>query len=227
MPFHDRFHPRSSRGLLFVAALLVGATLPTGVAAQGGIRLLPQVGVASPLSDVTQVRDGGASLFEAGKKSSSLALGLAVELGGATGGTALRGQVSYATSSDLPIGGLECEVCDARLSLLTATAALVLRPLPTLAFFRPYVLAGGGVKRYDFDPRSAGGEDGWSAVLRDQTRFSGQVGAGLELSLLGLNPSVELSAHLSRFEPGEAPEGSEDSDFQTDLFLLVGIPLGG
>lgn len=226
-----RFHAQKPRavslcaGALFTLAGLLSG--PTALSAQAGIRILPLVGLYAPLSELTQVRDGGASVFEAGKKSSTLALGLGLEVGGSTGGTSLRGHIGYATESEVPIGGLECETCGARMSLLTATVGAVLRPFPTLAILEPYLVVGGGVKRYDFDPGSLGEAESWSSVLRDQTRFSGQLGAGVDFSLLGLRPQLELSAHLSRFEPGEAPEGSEESDFQTDLFLMLAIPLGG
>ncbi|MEX1257656.1 MAG: hypothetical protein WEG36_08565 [Gemmatimonadota bacterium] len=206
------------RVALSLVALLA---LPQIAAGQGGLRLLPQVGLYTPLTDLTEVTDGGENLFEAGKKSSTVGLGLALELG------SLRAQVNYATASDVPISGVGCESCDARSTLLTATVGLVLHPLPRILFFRPNLLVGAGVKRYDFDPGQLTDDGDWSSVLEDQTRFAGQLGVGLEFDLLGLEPQLELSAYLSRFEPGEGPEGAEESDLQTDLFLMLAIPLGG
>jgi len=207
------------RAILAIAAAIFA--LPASAAAQGGLRLLPQLGLYAPMSDLTQVRDGGETLFEAGKKSSTVGLGLALELG------ALRGQLNYATASDIPIDGIGCESCDARSTLLTATVGLVLHPLPQVLVFRPNVLLGIGVKRYDFDPGQLSGDEDWRGVLEDQTQFAAQLGLGLELEVLGVEPQLEFSAYLSRFEPGEGPEGTEESDFQTDLFLMLAVPLGG
>jgi len=209
---------------MLLAVLVLGQ--PADGHAQGGVRLLPQLGIATPLSDLGEVRNGGMSLFEAGRKSSTLALGLGLELGNFHDGTSLRGQIGYATQSDLPVGGFECQVCAARATLLTATVAAVFRPLPQIILVQPHFVVGAGVKRYDFDPRDMEGES-WTAVLRDQTRVTGQLGAGMSLSLLGFRPAIELGAFLSRFEPGEASAGSESSEFQTDLFLMVTLPLGG
>ena len=215
---------RAAMMAVLPAALALGR--PMDAHAQGGVRLLPQVGIATPLSDLGEVRNGGTSLFEAGRKSSTLALGLGLELGNFRDGTSLRGQVGYATQSNLPVGGFECQVCAARATLLTATVAAVFRPLPQIILFQPHLVVGAGVKRYDFDPRAMEGES-WRAVLRDQTRVTGQLGAGMSLSLLGFRPMIELGAFLSRFEAGEASAGSESSEFQTDLFLMVSLPLGG
>jgi hypothetical protein len=173
------------------------------------------------------VREDGENPFETGKKSSILAPGLAVELGGGDRGTSLRAGVGYATASNLPVGGFECAACEARSTLMTANVAAVIRPIPRIVVLQPHFVAGAGVKRYDFDPKPIGDGESWTAVLRDQTRLTGQLGVGAELSLLCLRTRLELSAFLSRFEPGESPAGSEESDFQTDLFLTLAIPIGG
>jgi len=210
--------------VFFLSVLALGQ--PQDAHGQGGVRLLPQVGIATPLSDLGEVRNGGVSLFEAGKMSSTLALGLGLELGNFREGTSLRGQVGYATESNLPVGGFECQVCSARATLMTATVAGVFRPVPRIVLFQPHFVVGAGVKRYDFDPREMEGES-WAAVLRDQTRFTGQLGAGVSMSLLGFRPELELGAFLSRFEPGDSGAGSESGSFQTDLFLMLALPLGG
>jgi hypothetical protein len=218
-----RFDIRRPRfgGLQTALGFATILAIPASATAQPGIRLLPQIGLYSPLTELTRVTDGGETLFEAGKKSATLGIGLAVELGG------MRGQLNYATASNVSIGGVGCEACDARSTLLTATVGLVLHPLPQILFFRPNAILGVGVKRYDFHPGQLVDDEDWSAVLKDQTQFAGQIGLGLEFEALGLEPQLELTAYLSRFEPGEVPEGAEDSDFQTDLYLLLSIPLGG
>jgi len=227
--------PRRSRNSGRTGGAAVSASIltllllagPTDTEAQTGVRLIPQVGISAPLSSLGEVRNGGTSLFEAGRKSSTLALGAALEAGNFQSGTSARVQVAYATESAVPVGGFECVNCEARVSLLAATAAATFRPVPRIVLAQPHFITGAGVKRYDFDPRDMGEGDSWSSVLRDQTRFTGQLGAGVEMSLLGFRPQLELTAYLSRFQAGESESGSESGSFQTDLFLMLSLPLGG
>jgi hypothetical protein len=115
--------------------------------------------------------------------------------------------------------------------VLTATVAAVFRPLPRLLFVRPELILGAGGKRHDFDlPGTGPDAEDLSVLLRDQTRLSGQFGAGLEILILGRPTRWELSGFVSRFEVAEA-EGSgsarSEGDLQTDLFVTVSVPLGG
>jgi hypothetical protein len=97
----------------------------------------------------------------------------------------------------------------------------VIRPLPELAFVRPFVLLGGGWKRYDFDTDEL--DDGVvAAVLNDSNDLTAHLGLGVELGLGGLRLLVELQDLASRFD-----EEGVDARFQHDLFLTLGVALGG
>ena len=203
--------------LAFVAALV----LP--VAAEAQFRILPSAGLYSPLSDLTETRDAdGESVIEAGRKASTLALGIGAEI------HAFRLQLNYATSSDVPLSGVGCESCELRSTLLTATAGIVLHPFPDLVILRPHFLVGGGVKRYGFE-RGDLEDEGWTEVLRNQTQPTLHLAVGSTFHLGVIHPQVELGAYLSRIDgiSNGSSDFTSDDDIQTDLFLTVAIPIFG
>ena len=207
---------------------LVAALLLPGLG-HAQISLMPVAGLYTPLSDLLDARDDeGMPILEAGRKSSTLALGLAAELGMPDASVGGRIHLGYATSSDVPVGGVGCEDCELRSTLLTATAGVIFRPLPALAILRPHFVVGGGVKRYDFD-REDLEREGWEGVLRNQTRPTVHLAAGGTLQLGIVAPRFELGAFISRIEGVSGGESSLTSrdDLQTDLFLTVAIPLVG
>ena len=202
---------------LFILAALV--LLPAPAEAQ--FRILPSAGLYSPLSDLTEIRDNdGETVIEAGRKASTLALGLGAEV------HAFRLQLHYATSSDVPFSGVGCESCELRSTLLTATAGILLRPFPDLVIIEPHFLIGGGVKRYGFD-RDDLEDESWGEVLRNQTQPTLHLAVGSTVHLGILHPQVELGAYLSRVDGVSNSNFSSDDDFQTDLFLTVAIPIFG
>lgn len=222
---------RKVQRLLVVAALAAIVLGPSTepLDAQTSIRLLPQVGAYAPLSDLGELRENGQTTLEAGRRASTLAWGLGLEVGPAQERTSLRLHLGYGTDGDIPVGGLDCESCSARSTLLTASAAAVLRPIPRLVLVQPYFLMGAGVKRYDFRVRDMD-SDRWEELFRDQVRPMLQAGVGTELSLLGLRTQWELNAFMSRYRMGSSPQGASshgDGDLQTDVFLTLSIPLGG
>jgi hypothetical protein len=222
---------RRVQGLLVAAALLALILGPSAqpLDAQTSVRLLPQVGAYAPQSELGELRDNGQTMLEAGRRAGSLAWGLALEVGPAREGTSFRLQAAYGTDGDIPVGGLDCESCAARSTLLTTSAAAVLRPIPRLILVQPYFLVGAGIKRYDFRVRDMD-TDRWEELFRDQVRPMVQAGVGTEVSLLGLRTQWELNAFMSRYRLGQTPEGASsrgDGDLQTDLFLTLSIPLGG
>lgn len=224
--------PLFRSGLTVAAALawmVVAALAPEAAAAQSSVRLLPQVGGYAPLSELGEIREDGVTVLEAGRRASSLAWGLGLEFGPAREGTSLRLHAAYGTDSRIPVGGFECQGCSARSTLLAASAAAVLRPIPRLVFLQPYVLVGAGVKRYDFSVSDMEGER-WRDLFRDQSRASAQAGLGAEVSLLGLRTQWELNAYISRYELGTetgSDSDERDDELQTDLFFTLAIPLGG
>jgi hypothetical protein len=191
-------------GLTAVLAL----ALP--VSAAGQVRLIPQVGLYAPTTELPSL-DGAVDF---GKRESSLAFGVAVEL------ASLRVGVLHATEGEIPIDGVGCTDC-ARSTLTTATASLVIRPLPEIALVRPFVLLGGGVKRYGFTADDLD-DEGVEAVLSDENDLTGHLGLGAELGLGGLSVLVEVQDLVSRFDA----EGV-DARFQHDLFFTIGVALGG
>jgi hypothetical protein len=216
-------------GTLF---LLLGAFLPFGVLTPpevgAQLRVLPQLGLYAPLGDLGEVRENaGPALLDLGRQSSSLAFGLAVEVGARDAGTGVRAGVVYATTSTLPVVGPECPACEARANALVGGAAVVFRPVPPLLVVQPYFLVGGGVVRYGFDDADLR-EEGWQGVLRNQIRPQLQLGIGAAVDVAAYRPRIELNAHIARFEPGDGPEpgATADGDRQTNLFLTVSLPLG-
>ncbi len=203
------------------AALLVAASVLIPQAADAQLRFTPRVGLYAPLGDLGQV-DSGSDAVELGERESTLAFGLGIELGDGSG-TAFRLDGFYATESEVPVEGVGCAPgeCSPRSTLAAVTGSVVLRPLPSLAVVHPYLLAGGGLKRYDFEEEDLRAE-GLDAFVSDQNQWAGHVGLGAEVRLGVVRAVVELSDLFGPFE-GEDDGG----DFQHDLFLTIGIVVGG
>jgi hypothetical protein len=195
---------------IVLSAALAAASLALPGVAHAQLRLIPQVGLFAPASELPSPSEA----VDFGKRESTLAFGAALELGN------LRVSVLHATDGDVPIEGIGCEEC-ARSTVTTATAALVIRPLPELGFVQPFVLLGGGWKRYDFDVDEL--DDGVvGAVLDDSNDLTAHLGIGVELGLGGTRLLFELQDLASRFD-----EEGVEARFQHDLFLTVGVALGG
>lgn len=217
----ESFLLRLTGMVLSVTAFVLFLVPANGEAQQ--VRVLPSVGVYTPLSDLSDIRDqDDASIFEAGRRSATLAFGLGLEFQGA-----FRLQASYASSEEVPVDGVGCDDCELRSSLLMATAAAVIRPFPGLGPIRPYLVVGGGVKRHDFD-RDEFDDGNFSEVFRTQTNPTLQLGLGTAVNLGALQPEFELSAFISRFDGVEDGTTSffSDDNLQTDLFLTVSVPIG-
>lgn len=193
--------------------------------AQSSIRLLPQFGAYTPMGQLGQFRDQGDPVFKAGRRASTLAWGLALEAGPAREGTSIRLGVGHGTNSSIPFWS-DCDGCAARSTITTAGVAAVFRPIPRIVLFQPYFLAGAGIKRYNLEFEGFD-DDFWDEVVEDQTQPALHLGLGTEVSLLGLRTQWELGGHLSRVRTGVEGSASEDSAFQTDLFLMLSLPFGG
>lgn len=205
---------RNVRALLVASlAFLLGA--PAGLSAQGA-RIIPWVGLYAPTSDLGSVTggEGVSGAVDFGEKESSLAFGAALELGERDQMLGFRIGAAYATESEVPIDGVGCTDC-ARSTLLTGTADLVFRPLPRLLVVQPYALGGAGLKRYSFDF-----DQGVGTLADDQSKFTGHVGVGAQLSLAILNLNVEISDYVSGIDLGQ---DGEDGDTQHDLFFTLGL----
>lgn len=204
--------------ILFLVATAL-AVQPRDALAQGSLRLIPQVGLYAPVSDLGRA-SSTAGAVEIGERESTLGFGLALELG-ARNTVSFRLNGAYGTESEVPLDGTGCTDCTARGTVAALTGAVVLRPIPNLIVVQPYLQAGGGLKRFNFDEEAAQAE-GWDAFLSDQNELTGQLGVGVELNLLGFRTLIELSDFVSGFDT----EGGE-GETQHDFFLTVGIALGG
>jgi len=198
----------------------VALTLPVLLLAQpesgsAQVRFIPQAGLYAPVSDLGEV-DTGSEIWDLGKRESSLAYGLGLELG-SRDGISVRLTGIYGSESEVPIDGVGCtgEACTLRSTVLTGTATLVLRPIPQLAVVQPYLVLGGGLKRYDFDFEN----EGFGDLFGDESEATGQLGLGLDWDFGGLGMQFEVSDYFS---------GSvfSEGDTQHDFILTIGLVLG-
>lgn len=196
--------PRFLLGVTLFAVLLPSA-------AEAQFRIVPQGGLY--LS--TMQLPSPAEAVELGKRESSLAYGLALEVG------PVRLSGLRATESEIPIEGLGCsDTGCARSTVSAATLALVIRPLPSFGPVTPFVVLGGGVKRYDFTRQELENE-GLEDILTDTDDVTGHLGFGLDLGRGGFRGRVEAQDLVNYFDAdGIEPE------FQHDLFVTIAFVLG-
>ena len=197
------------------ASFLVGfLLLPTPGNAQ--TRFIPQVGLFASVSDLGTV-DSTDEAWDVGEHETSLALGLTLDFASDnTIGFRLTGL--YGTDSEVPVGGIGCtgSACDLSSTLLGVSGSIVLRLLPRGSPLRPYLLGGGGIKRYDFEFST---DSQLEDAFGDESKATGVLGAGFDWDLGILKGNLELTDYIS---------GSilEDGDRQHDFFLTVGLILG-
>lgn len=200
--------------LAAVAALTGFLLTPAPGYAQ--LRLIPQGGLYASVTDLGQV-DTGDEVLNVGEHATSLALGLTLEMG-AERALAFRLGGLYGTDSEVPVGGIGCEgaACDLKSTVLGLSGSLVLRPIPYGSPFRPYILGGGGLKRYAFDFDS---DSPVKDAFDDESLAAAVLGLGFDWDIGILRGNLELTDYIS---------GSifDDGDSQHDFFLTVGIILG-
>jgi len=198
----------------FGALLLAAAVLP--VSAQAQIRVIPQVGLYVSVSDLGTV-DTPEGVLEVGEQKSALALGLTLDLASA-GTLGFRVTGLYGSDSEVPVGGIGCDgsACDLRSTMLGVSASAVLRLLPAGSPFRPYLSAGGGIKRYDFEFDT---DSQLNDAFGDESQATVVVGLGFDWSLGFLKGNLELADYMS-------DSFLDDGDRQHDFFLTAGLILG-
>jgi len=201
--------------IVSLASFLVGILLlPAPGNAQ--TRFIPQVGLFASVSDLGTV-DSTDEAWDVGEHETSLALGLTLDFASDnTIGFRLTGL--YGTDSEVPVGGIGCtgSACDLSSTLLGVSGSIVLRLLPRGSPLRPYLLGGGGIKRYDFEFST---DSQLEDAFGDESKATGVLGAGFDWNLGILKGNLELTDYIS---------GSilEDGDRQHDFFLTVGLILG-
>lgn len=193
-----------------------------GPAAAQRAELVPQVGFFTALRGMgTAVTEPDGAVLELGERERGLAFGLSVQFGGVTPAS-VRGTVLFGQGSDIPVTGPGCErECTLENSVRLLTGAIVFSPLQRLALLRPYLLAGGGWKRFGFNDADLE-TLGLEGAVKDQTKTAWQIGAGLELSIVQWAIVVELNDFISGFK---VEEEMGDGKTQHDLFLTVGLRL--
>ena len=195
--------------LLFAALLL-----PLSLGAQ--LRIIPQGGLYVPVADLGTVSSTEGA-WDVGKRESSFAYGLTLESSGA-GALAFRFSGIYGSDSEVPVGGIGCEgnTCNLRSTVLGLSAGIALRVLPRGSPLRPYLVAGGGIKRYDFDFRA---DSPVKDALGEEAKAAAVLGLGFDWDIGVLRGIVELTDYIS----GPLLEGG---DRQHGFFLTVGLVLG-
>ena len=202
--------------------MLCGCALLAG-GAEGQVRFVPQIGVYSAVDDPGSIR-GASGLYDIGRYESTLAYGASVEFAGKESvGFRLGGlYASEAETAVTAVTGVGCETgCPAGVDLLSITGAVILRPFRDLPVARPYLVAGGGLKRFDFEPNDFG--DGVGQVFSDESEWAGLLGIGAEVDLGGLAVTLEVADHFHWSDFGVPGAESRRMD---DFFFTAGLILG-
>ena len=211
-----------------VAAALAGVVLqgaPVAAQIPGlDVSLVPKVGFYSPATDLQTAADAAGAIVD--DRGGSLALGLALDLGVPLSPLNVRVGFDYVTASEFTYAdttGAELEA-NGEQTMLAITGDVVLRPVPKLLIVQPYLLAGAGVKRYDFEFAEAADADTdiEDAFPDSQTDFTVHAGIGLDVGLGPIALVAELSDYISWYEA----EGAGGSELQNDLFIMAGVRLG-
>ena len=184
--------------------------------ASAQLRLLPQGGLYASVSDLGTVNTAE-GIRRLGEQKASFAYGLTLEL---RTWKPIQWRLTglYGSDSELPVGGIGCEgsACDLQSTVLMATAGAALSPFPEGSPVRPFLLAGGGLKKYDFEFTSGSqledalGDDSITTIL---------LGIGFHWDLWILSGTVELADYIS-------DSIVEGGDQQHDFFLTLGLLLG-
>jgi hypothetical protein len=94
------------------------------------------------------------------------------------------------------VGGFGCveDECNLRSTVLGLSGGIALRPIPEGSPIRPYLLAGGGVKRFDFD---FGSDSPVRDALGDEAKAAAVLGLGFDWDIGILRGNVELADYIS------------------------------
>lgn len=205
-----------NRVSLLALALLPGFLLLTPAHGEAQLRFVPQAGLYASVSDLGTV-DSPEGALNVGEQDSSLAFGLTLDFE-SEGALGFRLSGTYGTDSEVPVGGIGCTGadCELRSTVLGLSAAAVLRPFSPGFPLRPYLLAGGGLKHYNFD---FGADSPLKEAFGDESMATGVLGLGLEWNLAILRGTLEVTDYFSE-------SVLDDGDTQHDFFVMVGLILG-
>lgn len=211
---------RSTKNVMVALAAAVLFSAPVSAQVPGlEVSVLPKVGFYSPASDLQAAQDALGEVVD--DRGGSLALGLALEMGVPLTALGVRVGFDYVTGSEFTYEDEAAVEATAEQTMLAVTGDVVLRPIPRLIVVQPYLLAGAGVKRYDFSFEEDAGTDVEAAFPESETDFTLHAGLGVDLGLGPIALIAEVSDYISWYETGE-----DESEMQNDLFLMAGIRLG-
>jgi hypothetical protein len=196
--------------MLAVAATLACWAAELGAQVPGiDLTVTPRVGAYRPGGDLAESAGSRARLGRA------TAFGASVELRLPILPAALRANIDYVPSLTGTVNG--AEVADDN-KLLLLSGDLVFHLLPAISPVQPYVLAGAGTKKYDFDNAYA------TAVFSfpDDSDLAAHLGAGVGLKLGPIGALVEVTDYLSRFQLA----GGGDRKIQNDVLVMAGLRIG-
>lgn len=214
-----------SMKLLITTALLATATVRAEAQVPGiDVSLVPKIGFYIAAADLQAAATAAGEIVD--DRGGSLAVGLGLDFAVPLSPLSFRVGFDYVTSSEFTYadttgaGGLEAS---GEQTMLAIAGDIVLRPIPRLVVLQPYLLAGAGVKRYDFSFQDAAdGTDIEEAFPESQTDFTLHAGLGLDLGLGPIALVAEVGDYISWYEA----EGSDGSELQNDIFLMAGIRVG-
>lgn len=191
-----------------MAGLLALLTASTASAQVPGItlNLFPRAGVFLPLGSLGEVN--GEDL----KMKQSFAIGISAELGLPMVPFNVRASLDHALGSGSELGDTETNAEDATITGLAAD--LVFRLGPSVSPLQPYLLAGVGIRKYDFDDTSP-------LFTDDDQDFAFHIGAGLSFGIGPLKLVGEVSDYITKFEMQV-----DDSKLRNDVFAMIGFKIG-
>lgn len=213
--------PKSLRVLLAIG-LLAGAPAPAGAQVPGlDVSLVPKVGFYMAAADLATAAAAAGEIVD--DRGGSLAVGLGLDFAVPVAPVSFRVGFDYVTSSEFTYQDTAAVESTGEQTMLAIAGDIVLRPIPRLLVLQPYLLAGAGVKRYDFSFEEAAGDtDIEDAFPESQTDFTLHAGLGLDLGLGPIALVAEAGDYISWYEA----EGGDGSELQNDVFLMAGIRVG-
>ena len=210
----------------WLGGLTARTLLATPAAAQVpglDLSLVPKVGFYAPATDLETAQSAAGQIVD--DRGGSLAVGLALDFAVPFAPVGFRVGFDYVTSSEFTYAdttGADLEAT-AEQTMLALAADIVLRPLPKLLIVQPYLLAGAGVKRYDFSFSETDGDTSIEEAFPDsETDFTVHAALGLDVGIGPIALVAELGDYVSWYEP----EGGDESELQNDLFIMAGIRVG-
>lgn len=202
---------RVSKIVLALASLFaLGATSLAAQVPGVSLDIVPKIGAEMPLADLPTTPSAQAVKSMSG----AFAWGVAAELGLPGLPFSLRANVDATTKKTVsPATGITSGSVDQ--TMMTIFGDVVFRPLPKIILLQPYVMAGLGVKRYNYslsDPSSL-----FQQSFTDRNDLAYHLGVGLDIGPFVVEVNDYMNSY--KFDGG-------GSKFQQDVFIMAGLRLG-